>query len=1061
MIDRFQFLLVVCVLASQAAVADDPTPKQIEFFEAKIRPIFVQHCYKCHSATAEDIEGGLVLDSRWGWEKGGDSGPAVVPGKPDESSLIDAVRYTDEAVSAMPPKSKLPDAQIQLLEQWVEMGAPDPRKIVEVDAPMVEPFDLDKRFKEHWSWRPIKTPTVPSVQLKDWAIDDLDRFILHQLETSKILPAEAASKETWLRRVYFDVIGLPPTPQQIDAFLNDDSENAYETVVKGLLDSPRYGEKWARHWMDLVRYAETYGHEFDYPLPHATEYRNYLIRAFNADVPYNEFIVEHIAGDMLNEPRLNPTEQFNESVIGTGFWYLHEATHAPTDVLTNEADIIDNQLDVFGKTFLGLTVACARCHDHKFDAISTADYYALSAFIQSSCRQSYPLDSGKKIETAVASFRALERQAQKIHDANPNDLLQQAAAYFAAVKQIAKDNPELNITDARIDEIAKQTELDRDRLKRWVEAIKAAKMKDPTPAVALSEHIRGTVDKLRTRLNRDAEKFQNFAKKRTQFANFSGTKLPPGWTTTGAAFRLSDTRTALGISKHPLRTGTIDSGTYGANAVGVLRSPTFKITETEISVLTRSSANLKMNVIIDNYQMAGYNALLFRGTFMKDGATDTKGAWQWKTFAGDLRKYVGHNAYLEFADQGGGEIAIDQIWFSSKGGPPTVHDPLTIKLAQADEPFAKPIPGLTDWLLRNDLVDADAVGSLAKTINDARQVSQSLPKPRYVLAMAEGTRENGHIYVRGSSASLGDSVPPRTLQAFGSREMSRLELAKEIASPNNPLTARVMVNRLWHFLTGRGIVASVDEFGPQGQLPSNPELLDYLASEFIAGDWSVKQMISRIVLSQTYRQRSVANPKNDREHIAVTDPTNRFLYQMRVRRLPGEAIRDAMLQCSGRINLQPIAGSVATHRTAFMTGRGARGSGPLDGDGRRSVYLSVYRNFVNPFMLAFDMPNPFGPKGQRSNSNVPAQALTLMNDPFVIGQAKTWAKKIVASKQDDTARIQEMVRKAHGVRPTESQLERYRKFLEIQKKEYGNNEAQAWADLTHAIFNMKAFYFLK
>ena len=313
--------------------SENANSEQIEFFESKIRPILVQHCYECHSAqSGEDLEGGLFLDSRMGWQKGGDSGPAIIPGDADESLVMHAVRYQEDVVSAMPPSSKLSEDQIKLLAQWIRDGAADPRNEV-ASHDDADEFQFEQRFKEHWSWRRVQKPAVPRIAEQSWPNNFIDNFVLSRLESEGIKPAVAADKAIWLRRVYFDLIGLPPTIDQIDAFMADPSDMAREKVVTSLLESQHFGEKWARHWLDLVRYAETYGHEFDYPIPVPHEYRDYVIRALNLDVPYDQLIREHIAGDLIESPRRHPSEDFNESIIGTGFWYLHEATHAPTDVL--------------------------------------------------------------------------------------------------------------------------------------------------------------------------------------------------------------------------------------------------------------------------------------------------------------------------------------------------------------------------------------------------------------------------------------------------------------------------------------------------------------------------------------------------------------------------------------------------------------------------------------------------------------------------------------------------------------------------------------------------------
>ena len=353
---RFVSSLAAIVLFNLGNLyAQEFTDQQLEFFESKVRPLLIEHCYECHGPDS-DREGGLNLSSRQSILEGGDSGPAIDLKNSEKSLILDAVAYGD--LFQMPPDSKLPDEDIAILRKWVAMDAPWPHN-ENVTSGKVAEFDLQKRRNEHWCWQPIVRPPIPHVDDPAWATDPLDKFVLSQLEQNGLRPAQPADRATLIRRVYFDLIGLPPSPNQINAFVSDDAENAFEKVVDQLLASPRFGERWARHWMDLIRYAETCGHEFDYPIPHAHHYRDYLIRAFNADVAYDDFIIEHIAGDLDETPRRNPENQINESILGTGFWFLGEATHGPVDVKGDEAGRIDNQIDVMSKTFLGLTVACA------------------------------------------------------------------------------------------------------------------------------------------------------------------------------------------------------------------------------------------------------------------------------------------------------------------------------------------------------------------------------------------------------------------------------------------------------------------------------------------------------------------------------------------------------------------------------------------------------------------------------------------------------------------------------------------------------------------------------
>ena len=428
------------VAAATIESAEDETRKAKDtFFHEKVLPLLETRCFECHGPESE-IKGDLNLSSRSAMLAGGESGAAIVPEKPDESLLIQAVRYEG---FEMPPRSRMPDAEIEILSQWIADGAVWP----EGDAPEpaekpVAMFPMQERIASHWAWKQIERPVVPEVKQADWPASDIDRFLLAKMEDAGITPASDADRRAILRRLYFDLIGLPPTIEQQDRFFNDpaDTPTAMEKVVDELLASPQFGERWARHWLDLVRYAETLGHEFDYPLPYAWRYRDYVIRALNADVPYNDFVREHIAGDLMQEPRRNPELGFNESIIATGFWYLCEDKHAPVDVKGEEATRVDNQIDVFGKTFLGLTIACARCHDHKFDAITADDYYGLSGFLQSSRRRVEWLDLHGETTKLImqldrehaAAFNALTAGVQRLRVDVREKLLLRALGETAA-----------------------------------------------------------------------------------------------------------------------------------------------------------------------------------------------------------------------------------------------------------------------------------------------------------------------------------------------------------------------------------------------------------------------------------------------------------------------------------------------------------------------------------------------------------------------------------------------------------------------------------------------------
>jgi mono/diheme cytochrome c family protein len=772
--------------AQEVQVLDEANRAQLEFFESKIRPIFVEHCYACHSANAETIEAGLILDSKWGWETGGDSGPAIKRHDVEGSLLIDAVRRTEKRVSGMPPSAKLAPAQIEALEKWVAMGAPDSREKVERTTPHKDTaFDLDARVAKHWAWRAVVRPDLPEVADKEWALQPLDRFVLARLEAAGLRPAPTSDKSVWLRRVYFDLIGLPPKPEQIKEFLANESPEAFEHVVEQLLQSEHFGEKWARHWMDLVRYAESYGHEFDFPIDHGFEYRDYLIRAFNADVPYNQFVLEHIAGDLLAKPRLHSQQQFNESVIGTGFWYWHDATHAPTDSLGNEANILDNQIDVFGKTFLGLTIACARCHDHKFDAISTADYYALSAYLKGTCRQEYPLDSDRKIEQATASIHeSLAKAGQSLRNVNKRAAIERVHRFInASIEVLDKcQKTPWNDNFARvIDETAKDREIEVDVLRKGVEVVDAFRRRysdDVAPSLPQGN----------------------------AFATFDGPTLPQGWSTTGSAFVPVGEQVQLRTDGSFAVAGTIDSSVYGDKQAGILRSPSFEISSELINIRMKSTSGVLMRVVIDGYLMAGFRPLLFEGTRFEGDAASTGGQWVWKSFAADLKRYIGHRAYIEFVDSGEGTVAIDEIRFSNTAPSAPVlpnTEALAHVLRRARADSMQTLPEVVEQLWQIGLADLaegksseflrllrdvellaveDLSPEAARHGEDARAIAESIPAPRLATAMADGTLQENRIYIRGNHNNLGDRVPPRFLAALGAKPGSRLELAHQVAS---------------------------------------------------------------------------------------------------------------------------------------------------------------------------------------------------------------------------------------------------------------------------------------
>ena len=1049
------------------------------FFESKVRPILSEKCYECHSASASKSKGGLRLDHINLILKGGDSGPALVIGKPQESLIMEAIRYEDPDFH-MPPKEKLSKQVVFDFEKWIMEGAHWPKENEPVASTKKKrsSFNLEKRKNEHWCWQPIQKPEVPS--LPAITLDPIDSFIRARLDEEGLLPSKKTDKRTWLRRATYDLIGLPPSLEEIKSFLGDQSESSHEKVVDRLLSSSHFGEKWARHWMDLVRYAETCGHEFDYPLENPHEYRDYLIRAFNEDVPYDQFLKEHVAGDLIKTPRIHSIDKFNESIIGTGFWYFHEAVHAPTDSKVDNADRMENQLDVFGKTFLGLTIGCARCHDHKFDAISEKDYYSLATFMQGSTRQEYPLDPhGKRIsaashliEFAQEGWKELESfsTGDKINDLpKPSKYWEIASLLLDSRDAQRKGSFPL---DSMIESSALEHDLNKTILSNWCKHFKE---------VWNLKSLESNFKKERDQFIGLKKKEENYLiKNTTLFADFSSSSLPDNWKTSGNAFVPSGNQ-LLSLSDQevfPINT-ILSSKSLGLKRVGSLRSQVFKIEKDRVFI--RANANKGfIRIVLDNYHMGKHSGLLFGGTIIKSASSN--GNFQW--FSLSLEKYKGHWGYLEFVDKGDSFIEIDQIRVGNGGGvkSPKSHLQFLFEHAGAEainlpnrldefllNVFKKLNSGsieeseknLINWLHSLGLIDWGEFSSvLQETRKKAKAIDKVVQKERYVLAMGAGSDFEGHVYVRGSPHKLGESVRGRNLTALGGKQGTRLDLAMDLTSEQNPLVARVMVNRIWSYLFGRGIVPTPDDFGPMGQQPSHPELLDWLAHDFRSSGWSVKNMIRTIVLSHTYGQSSLPNPVNEKQKITSVDPQNILLHRMPIRRLQAEAIRDSILAFSGRLDSKMFGRSVGIHRTPFMTGRGGRGSGPLDGAGRRSIYGSVYRNFLSPFMLAFDQPSPFGTKGRRSVSNVPAQSLALMNDPFILDQCKLWAKGIMSNGKDNRERINQSYLMVTGKSPTEQVYEKLLNFIEVQSTAHGKIDERVWADLAHVLINSKSFLFL-
>jgi hypothetical protein len=794
--------LLLTVLGVTAPILWGETPAGNEFFETKIRPVLVKNCYACHSSDIKTPMGGLFLDSKNGVLKGGTNGPAVVPGKPDKSPLLKAIRYEGRK---MPPSAQLPESVAADFEKWIAMGAPDPR---EGSAVTWKPSGIDlEKGRKYWAFQAPQKPAVPKVHNSKWSSQPIDRFLLAKMEQKHITPVADADRATWLRRVSFDLIGLPPTPDEIDAFLKDKSKDAYATVVDRLLASERFGERWGRHWLDVARYAESVGRGRNYALPMAWRYRDYVIAAMNHDKPYDQFVREQIAGDLLPA---SSEKQHDDQLIATGFLALGSHDLIEVNPQVFRMDVIDEQINATSRAFMGLTVGCARCHDHKFDPIPTSDYYSMAGIFKS-----------------TEMLSGLQRR--------PRDNVSYFNMNLLAKLSYGPDDPK------------------------------------PAP-------------------------------------------LPPD-------------------------------------------------------------------------KQEKFDKLLAEQKDMLENP----------------RKYL----------QGAGP---------GKAGQNAKIRQLTGRVLQQLDQF--PLPG-----------------DLAMAVRDSEKPADC------------------EVHVRGDVQDLGPKVPRGFVQVaskpgekpqIGPKESGRLELAQWLTSRENPLTARVYVNRIWEHMFGNGIVRTVDNFGKMGEQPSDQQLLDYLATRFVEQGWSTKKMIREIALSRAYRLATTYDARK-----AKVDPDNTMLWRQNRHRLEVEAIRDSLLMVAGRLELNPPEASpVLNFGRGFDIGRGRRND-VADYSTKltcRSIYVPVLRNHLPAMYETFDFPEPSETKGVREVTTVPTQALFLMNSSFVLEQAKHAAEKLLKSGEaTEQERITKAYREVLGRAPSADEVKRSAEFVKA------GDDKIAWSRLYQALFASAEF----
>ncbi len=971
MLSDHRYLGIFAVLIAGTAFAEEPTAEGIAFFENKIRPVLVERCYQCHSnaaAEADKLQAGLRLDSRAAAREGGESGPAVIPGNVNDSLLVKAIRHQD---FEMPPKSKLPDEVIADFVKWVEMGAPDPRDAAAATPAADTGIDIEAG-KQFWAFQPLQQVTPPQVKNTAWVATDVDRFILAALEAKGLSPNPIAAKETLVRRVYFDLWGLPPAPEDVDAFVNDNDDGAFERLVTRLLASDHYGERWARHWLDLARFAESNGYAFDKDRPGAYHYRDFVIRALNDDMPYDQFIRWQIAGDQL-EPN-NPLAQ-----AATGFLAAGPFTSQQTQKERERSryEQLDDIIHTMGTATLGMTLGCARCHDHKFDPLPSHDYYrVLAAFA----------------ETGFQDFN---------YDPDPDGTKRAQAAFDAKHKPLveARVNYERDVLPQRLAEWSRQRTGDSQevQLSDW-STIGPFAAADFSAAFATAFPPEEEID---------------LAKSYDQLK----WTPQPSWKD-GV---VHNTLTGDNSANYLFR--TLEAAESGLVEVSLGRDDAIKLWLNGKELLAKevSGAAAADQDIVKLPLKKGKNDLLIKivngtgpsGFYFQQKGSDVPGNIQ---------------AILDLAadERNAKQTAALLKWFAPR-------DPEWVKLNQAEQEHKKkqPKPKITK------IFAARKGGATYNFGSDTRKV--------YFLARGNSNAKQG-LASPGFLQVLTDADEQHWLgEAENPARPPRVALADWLTDDHygaGQLLARVIVNRLWQHHLGRGLVATPSDFGHQGARPTHPELLDYLAGELIRGGWNLKPIHQLIMTSSVYRQTGSTH-----EVAAKVDPYNQLWWHRPAQRLEAEVIRDALLAVSGTLDQR-------------MYGPGSLN----EADPRRSVYLTVKRSSLIPFLQLFDAPDAILGVGNRNVTTVPPQALAMMNSPFVRGLAEKFAKRVRPNNTKPLAAvIRDTYRIALGRAPTDAESARMVAFVENQSASYGGGARSldlAVADLCQMVVCLNEFVFI-
>ena len=939
--NKLLYRSVLFFLSVQLTVAAN---QNTNFFEKKIRPVLSKNCYECHSAKSKSLKAGLLLDRKAGWERGGKNGSVIIPGEPAKSILINALRYGNHDLQ-MPPSGKLSETVLADFEKWISMGAQDPR-----NSPLEEVFAVGglrakslEEGKKFWAFKPIKLPPLPDVQKDEWIKDEIDRFILRGIENKKLQPATKTDPLTLLRRIFFDLTGLPPSPEDIKDFQESSSENSFEDVVDNLLESPRFGERWGRHWLDVARYADTTGGGRNNPFPNAHRYRDYVINGFNKDKPFDQFIMEQIAGDLMSS---TSDDEYNEKLTGIGFLALGPHNYELQDKELLRMEVVDEQLTAVGKAFMGLTMDCARCHDHPFDPIPIQDYYSMAGIFRS---------TNSLVLGNVAGFH--ERGLRDEFGEQRNQYEQTLASLEKRLKDAV--------------DLVKSLGGDESKKKNLISL-------DPITLEGI------VVDDLDT----------------TKKGKWLSSTHTPGYV--GSGYHHDD-NSGKGNKSITYKAKIKKGGEYDVQV-----SYTDNSNRSKKTPVTVMHADGEQKIYIDQTKPP---SIL--------GIFTSVGVFRFEEIERDVVQITteGTEGHV-IAD------AIRLVAIESKDRPPS---------------FAGESKTPEHVLVtQKKLVEVRKRVEKIKREIETHKKTQPNKVAKVMSVREQDQTGDWHIHLRGEIRNLGPVVQRGFLKVAMSDGASsvaeipdgasgRLQLAEWIASPDNPLPARVYANRMWHHLFGRGIVASTDNFGEMGNRPTHPELLDYLANYLIENNWSTKSLIRKIVLSNTYQMSTDIS-----DIAAKLDPENNLFSRQNRKRLEAEAIGDAMLLAGGQIS--------AKHPSL---------------EKKRFSFQKLNRNKLSELFEVFDYPNPGLVSGKRNTSSVPTQALYMMNNDFVIKQARLVSKNIEKQEANDLSQnITLAFIKCLGRLPNEAEMKASLLFLE-KKSQKVNLEG-----LVHSLFACLDFRYL-